>query len=313
MLSKKIVYEVKIMQPRIEQSVKKDSILYDYLVDKRFWWQTIDTVISQVRSKKISFKTFERENLVFDSIKKDLQKKYLACFRDTLTDKMFQRLLEEEIRAVRFEEEWSYNPQTMLIDKKVIGYSPVITMDSVFLKDEDLAIKEFFRYELGWIYPSLKPELKDTLCVVRNIHFTIPIYNKKPYHWWDSHLEPEYSIPYFESYMQKAEMGEIKVYAQPNSTENYSRADILKRKQFEMMVTIDREDVYGNVITKDTIVKGNYNADNLDYLRFGDEWYFDVPSLQFVKNVNYLAPMIQIIGLDGELRGLMPIYYLRRR
>lgn len=312
-LSKKIVYEVKIMNSRIEQSVKKDSIVYDYLVDKRFWWQTIDTIISQVKSKKLYFKTSERENLVFDSIKKDLQKKYLACFKDTLTDKKFQKLLEEEIRAIKFEEEWTYNPQTMLINKKVIGYNPIITRDSVVLQDEDLVPKEFFRFELGWIYPSRKPELKDTLCVVRNIHFTIPIYNKTPYHWWDSHIEPEYSLPYFESYMQKAEQGQIKVYAQPNSTESYTRAEIIKRKQFEMMTTIDTQDIYGNDVPKDTIIKGNYNTDNLDYLRFGDEWYFDLPSSQFVKNVNYLSPMIQIIGMDGGLRGLMPIYYLRRR
>ncbi|MFV0599677.1 MAG: hypothetical protein ACK5M0_08160 [Bacteroidales bacterium] len=312
-LSKKIVYEVKIMNSRIEQSEKKDSIVYDYLVDKRFWWQTIDTIISQVKSKKLYFKTSERENLVFDSIKKDLQKKYLACFKDTLTDKKFQKLLEEEIRAIKFEEEWTYNPQTMLINKKVIGYNPIITRDSVVLQDEDLVPKESFRFELGWIYPSLKPELKDTLCVVRNIHFTIPIYNKTPYHWWDSHIEPEYSLPYFESYMQKAEQGQIKVYAQPNSTESYTRAEIIKRKQFEMMTTIDTQDIYGNDVPKDTIIKGNYNTDNLDYLRFGDEWYFDIPSSQFVKNVNYLSPMIQIIGMDGGLRGLMPIYYLRRR
>ena len=40
-LSKKIVYEVDIMKSRIEQSTEKDSIVYDYLVDKRFWWQSI--------------------------------------------------------------------------------------------------------------------------------------------------------------------------------------------------------------------------------------------------------------------------------
>ena len=79
------------------------------------------------------------------------------------------------------------------------------------------------------------------------------------------------------------------------------------------MTTIDTQDIYGNDVPKDTIIKGNYNTDNLDYLRFGDEWYFDIPSSQFVKNVNYLSPMIQIIGMDGGLRGLMPIYYLRRR
>lgn len=312
-LSKKIVYEVDIMKSRIEQSTEKDSIVYDYLVDKRFWWQSIDAIIAEVRAKRLFFMTSSHESLQFDSIAKNLKKEYLAFFKDTLTDKKLQTLLEEEIRAIKFEEEWTYNPQTMLINKKVIGYNPIITRDSIMLQEDELVPKESFRFELGWIYPTQKPQLKDTLCVVRNIHFTIPIYNKMPYHWWDSHLEPEYSIPYFESYMKKAEEGSIKVYAQPTSTESYTKQEILKRKQFEMMVTIDSQDKYGNTIEKDTIVKGNYNTDNIDYLRFGDEWYFDRPSLQFVKRVNYISPMIQIIGLDGNLRGLMPIYYLRRR
>ena len=42
LLTMKIVYEVPIMQGRIASSETKDSIVYDYLVDKRFWWQTID-------------------------------------------------------------------------------------------------------------------------------------------------------------------------------------------------------------------------------------------------------------------------------
>ena len=312
-LTKKIVYEVDIMKSHIQQTKDNDSIIYDYIVDKRFWWQSIDAVMVEIRAKRLSFMSFNHDTLSFDTIIKNLKKEYFAQFKDSLTDKKVQKLLEEEIRAIKFEEEWTYNPQTMIINKKVIGYNPVITRDSIVIQDDDLVPKKFFRFELGWIYPTKKPMLKDTLCVVRNIHFTIPIYNKTPYHWWDSHLEPEYSIPYFESYMQKAEEGSIKVYSQPTSTDSYTKQEILKRKQFEMMVTIDSQDKYGNTIEKDTIVKGNYNTDNIDYLRFGDEGYFDRPSLQFVKNVNYISPMIQIIGLDGNLRGLMPIYYLRRR
>lgn len=312
-LSKKIVYEVDIMRSRIEQGSDKDSIAYDYIVDKRFFWQAIDTIIAKAKTKDFYFKTFDKESLSFDTIMKNLRKDYLISFKDTLRDYRAKKLLEDEVRAIRFEEEWTYNPKTMMINKEVIGYNPVIRIDSIKLKDDDLVPYEYFRFELGWVYPKGRSNLKDTLCLIRNIHFTIPIYNKTPYHWWDSHLEPEYSIPYFEAYINKAEKGEIKVYAQPNSTESYTRQEVLKRKQFEMMTTIDSQDAYGNIIQKDTIIKGNYSTDNLDYLRFGDEWYFDNSTLHFIKNVNYISPMIQIIGLDGSLRGLMPIYYLRRR
>lgn len=312
-LSKKIVYDVDIMRSRIEQTKEKDSIAYDYIVDKRFFWQAVDTIFAKAKKKDFLFMTSFHESLSFDSIMKNLKRDYLIHFKDTLTDKKAQKLLEDEIRVIKFEEEWTYNPSTLMVNKRVIGYNPVIRIDSIKLQDDDLIPYEFFRFELGWVYPKGTAVLKDTLCLVRNIHFTLPIYNKTPYHWWDSHLEPEYSIPYFETYMQRAEQGQIKVYAQPNSTDSYTKQEILKRKQFEMMTTIDTKDIYGNIIQKDTIIKGNYTTDNLDYLRFGDEWYFDPSTLHFIKNVNYISPMIQIIGLDGSLRGLMPIYYLRRR
>jgi hypothetical protein len=54
-------------------------------------------------------------------------------------------------------------------------------------------------------------------------------------------------------------------------------------------------------------------VDNITYLRFGEEWYFDKNTFSFSKNVNYISPMIEILGLDNELRGLMPIYYIRRK
>ena len=194
-LSKKIVYDVDIMRSRIEQTKEKDSIAYDYIVDKRFFWQAVDTIFAKAKHKDFFFMTSFHESLSFDSIMKNLKRDYLFHFKDTLTDKKAQKLLEDEIRVIKFEEEWTYNPNTLMVNKTVIGYNPVIRIDSIKLQDDDLIPYEFFRFELGWIYPKGKPVLKDTLCLVRNIHFTLPIYNKTPYHWWDSHLEPEYSIP----------------------------------------------------------------------------------------------------------------------
>ena len=317
-LSKKIVYEVDIMKPRIEQTKQKDSIVYDYIVDRRFWWQSIDAIMADIRLGKMNLMSFEHDTISYNNVVKNLKAAYKKQFNDSLSDKGVNKLLEEEIRAIRFEEEWTYNPETMLINKRVIGYNPLITKDSIMLVDVDkndseLKPKQFFRFELGWIYPLGTPTLKDTLCIARNIHFTIPIYNPKPYHWWDSHLEAEYSVPYFESYIQKAEEGKIRVYAEPISTETYNKAEIIKRRQFEMKIALDNVDKAGNSSEKDTIIKGNYNSDNISNLRFGDEWFFDIKTKQFIKMANYVSPMVEIKGLDGSSRGLMPIYYIRRR
>ena len=64
----KMVYEVPIMQGHIVHSPLRDSIVYDYLVDKRFWWQTIDRVNELAKSKKLYLCNFKGDSLNYDTI-----------------------------------------------------------------------------------------------------------------------------------------------------------------------------------------------------------------------------------------------------
>lgn len=303
LLSKKIVYEVEILSPKIENAGAKDSIVYNFQVDRRFWWESIDLVLGKIKN---------------DSLINRLKKSYFQYYNDSLNSKQIDLIFENEIRAIKFMEEWYYNQDNLLIEKKVLAFNPIIKRDSIIIidlgnKDTEMKTTQGFRFELGWVYPK-KSDLKlDTLCVVRNIQFTIPIYNKTPYHWWDSHLEPEYSFPYFTSFINSAQEGKIKVYSQPISSEPLTRLDIKKRRDYEVSTTLVLEDKNSNIIEKDTIIRTQYTVDNVTYLRFGEEWYFDKNTFSFSKNVNYISPMIEILGLDNELRGLMPIYYIRRK
>lgn len=312
LLSMKMVYEVPIMQGRIVHSPLRDSIVYDYLVDKRFWWQTIDRVNELAKSKKLYLCNFKGDSLNYDTIINKLNLALDTKYKRKHSAKEVTRIVEEEVRAIKFEEEWYYDVSTMLIKKRVKAFSPVIIRDTIIFDGDEMMLKENFRYELGWVKPLGEILNKDTVVVARNIEFAIPIYNNKPYMWWDSHLEAEYSIPFLERLISNAENGKIKVYEAPSSSENLIKPDILKRRQFDVLEILvsDKE---GVTVEQDTIIKSFYESSSIDHFRFGEEWLFDRININFIKNANYFAPMIKIIGKEGDFRGLYPLYYIRRR
>lgn len=312
LLSMKIVYEVPIMECKIKYSTSQDSIVYDYLVDKRFWWQTIDQVTELAKNKKLFLCDFNGNELNYDTIMKKLNLALDEKYRKKHSANEVTKVVEEEVRAIKFEEEWYYDQTSMLIRKKVKAFNPIIIRDTIVFESDELKPKEFFRFELGWIKPKGEIVYKDTVVVARNIQFSIPIYNYNPYHWWDSHLEAEYSIPFLENLITKAENGRIKVYEDPSSSEDLIKPDILKRRQFDVLETVVSEK--GETISEqDTIIKSFYESDAIDHFRFGEEWLFDKVNINFIKNTNYFAPMVKIVGKEGDFRGLYPLYYIRRR
>lgn len=313
LLSMRIVYEVPIMQARVGSSQVRDSVVYDYLVDKRFWWQTIDFVNAAAKDKKLFLLNGKGDSLNYDTVMCALTTAFGKVYGRTCTKEEVQRLIEEEVRAIKFEEQWFYNSESMLIEKKVLAFCPVIRKDTVVLQGEELQTAKAFRFELGWIKPKGDVISRDTLVLARNIEFTMPIYNPQPYHWWDSHLEAEYSIPFLERLIARTESGEVKAYENPSASEELLRTDVLKRRQFDILERLTVADTEGNVKERDTVVKAFYGSENIDRFRFGEEWCFDKVNLNFIKRTNYFAPMVSIFGKQGDFRGLYPLYYIRRR
>lgn len=313
LLSMRIIYEVPIMQARVVSSQLRDSVVYDYLVDKRFWWQTIDFVNAAAKDKKLFLLNDRGDSLNYDTVMCNLSAAFGKAFGRICTKEDLQRLIEEEVRAIKFEEQWFYNPESMLIGKKVLAFCPVIRKDTVALVGEELQAKEAFRFEMGWIKPKGDVMLRDTLVIARNIEFSMPIYNPQAYHWWDSHLEAEYSIPFLERLIARAETGELKAYENPSASEELLRTEVLKRRQFDILERLITSDTEGGVSERDTIIKSSYNSENIDHFRFGEEWCFDKVNLNFIKRTNYFAPMVSIFGKQGDFRGLYPLYYIRRR
>lgn len=313
LLSMRIIYEVPIMQAKVGSSQVRDSVVYNYLVDKRFWWQTIDFVNAAAKDKKLFFLNDKGDSLNYDTVMCALTTAFGKVYGRTCTKEEVQRLIEEEVRAIKFEEQWFYNSESMLIKKKVLAFCPVIRKDTVVLQGEELQTAEAFRFELGWIKPKGDVISRDTLVLARNIEFTMPIYNPQPYHWWVSHLEAEYSIPFLERLIARTESGEVKAYENPSASEELLRTDVLKRRQFDILERLTASDTEGNVKERDTVIKALYGSENIDHFRFGEEWCFDKVNLNFIKRTNYFAPMVSIFGKQGDFRGLYPLYYIRRR
>ena len=300
-LTKKIVYRVEIQKPNIVSSKASDSINYRYSVDKRFWWESLDIILPEIKKDS--------------TLISNLKDKYLKYYNDSLSDIALERMLDDEIREIEFWEEWKYGDD-MLISKEVIAFTPIIRRDSVIIvdidnHDTDLDVIKGFEARLDWIYPRNSTK-KDTVCMIRNIEFTMPIYNPKPYRWWESNIEAEYSIPYLNRLMEGVGEGRIEAFDSPNSSSALNRMETRKKRKFEMMTRIIKEDSLFNVFETDTIIEGSYDAYSITHLRFGEEWVFDKSELRFYKKTNYISPMIEIRGLDNSIRGLMPMYYIRR-
>jgi hypothetical protein len=313
LLSKKIVYTIPITQSHIKSSSKADSIIYDYTVNRRFFWEAMDLIMSDIKSKKLYLHSFSGDTITCDSMITSLTKQLSKTFLKTFSKKDIQDVLDNEIRAIQFEEEWTYNPQTMLINKKVLSYCPIIERDSVALIGEDLEAKPCFTFPIGWIYPKGDVTTKDTSLICRNIQYNVSIYNPIPYHWWDNNLEPEYSLPFFSAIIDKAEKGEINVFEDPNASEPFTKPNVLKRREFQTLETIVKTDKDNNEQNVDTTLVLHYNSENIDHIRFGEEIYFDKINFNFIKNTNYIAPIVSIFGKDNSFRGYYPMYYIRKK
>lgn len=312
LLSMKIVYSVPIMIAEIQSSSEKDSIKYDFIIDKRFWWQAFDKIVAKSKDKKLFFYINDKDSLSYDSISNLLAKTLKEKFNKEYTPEETQKLIENNIRKIQFEERWWYNTKTMLIRSEVTAFQPIFTMDSIILDDEDLKIQEHFSYPLGWIKPLKNNKTTDEVVVSSNIEFTMPIYNTTPYQWWLNHLEAEYSIPFLDMLISKAENMQINTYDSPSASTAFNKVEILKQLEYQTRETLVTEDSMYNTIEKDTIVKIKYMGEHIDYFRFGQKWTFDLENLCFRKQINYFAPVIRLTGNDNSFRGFYPLFYIRK-
>jgi hypothetical protein len=268
-------------------------------VDKRFWWQTFDKIISKSQTPY---------DTLVNRFSKTLKEKFNREFSVAET----KNLIDNGVRKIEFEERWFYDAKTMLIKSEVCAFQPIITIDTIVLEGEELAVKEIFSYPLGWFKPGEASKKSEKVIIASNIEFTMPIYNPIPYQYFFNHLEAEYSLPFLDMLLAKAENNSIKTYETPSSSTCFNKVEIIKRLEHQEREVIVSEDSLGNVMETDTVMRIKYTSEEIDFFRFGQQWIFDLETLTFYKQINYFAPVIKLTASDNSFRGFYPLFYIRK-
>lgn len=313
LLSKKIVYSIDLTESVIKQGKNRDTLNNVYKINERFWWESIDIVMQKWKEKTLQVYNTENKVIVWDSMLSSLKLSLEDYFKKALSPTEIQNILENNITKIEFEEEWTYSPITMLINKKNLSYTPIITIDSLHLTNDGFVPKSAYQFKLGTIRQNQVKDKNNILLITRNIQYIIPIYNYEPYLWWQSNLEEEYSLPYFDSMIEKAENMEIAVFESQDKTEALQKNNVLKRRDYTSSTKVINDMEENIQIEYDTIISLKYNSEDIDHLKFGEEIYFDKTNLSFIKNTNYLAPMISIKDDKGTFLYYYPLYHIRKK
>lgn len=313
LLSKKIVYTIDLTESTVKQEKNKDTLTNVYKINERFWWEAMDIVMQKWKEKTLQVYDSENRVILWDSLLNCLKNSLETYFKKTLTQAEIQNILDNNITKIEFEEEWTYSLATMLINKKVLSYTPIIAIDSLHLTDEGFETKSAYQFKLGTIKQNQTTDNNNLLLITRNIQYVIPIYNYEPYLWWQSNLEEEYSLPYFDSMIEKAENMNIPVFESQDKTEALQKNNVLKRRNYTLSTKVISDTEENTQIEYDTIISLKYNSEDIDYLKFGEEIYFDKTNLGFIKHTNYLAPMISIKDDKGSFLYYYPLYHIRKK
>lgn len=313
LLTKKIVYKIDLTENTVKSDKAKDSVVCNYKVNQRFFWEAMDLLMDSWKNRKLEVLDQQGKPVVWDTMFAKLTNSLSVYYHKKMSKKEVQNILENNITKIKFKEEWTYSTETMLISKKVLAYCPVVSMDSLYLTDEGFEPREAFSFSLGWIRQKETQSNEDLLLITRNIHYTIPIYNYTPYMWWDNNLEEEYSIPYFDRLIYMAENMEIPVFENPDMTEALQKSNIIKRRKYSKTESIIEDLGDNNLKETDTTLNMQFQSEDFEHLRFGEEIYFSKNTLSFVKHTNYVAPLVSIRDKEGNFLYYYPVYYIRKK
>ena len=106
---------------------------------------------------------------------------------------------------------------------------------------------------------------------------------------------------------------EIPVFENPDMTEALQKSNILKRRKFSKTESMVEDLGDNNIKETDTILNMQYQSEDFEYIRFGEEIYFNKNTLSFIKNTNYIAPIIAIKDKNENFLYYYPIYYIRKK
>jgi hypothetical protein len=197
------------------------------------------------------------------------------------------------ITALRFREDWTYDPATMAISKKVLAIAPIWTPVTF-----DAEGNECYGTDKPMFWIKFSKEPTNTKVLTKRI-----MSNTSCIGFRDACMAKNADTielkKYFNSILNRVYNDSIEFYdpcAEPGILQ------VSGKKWYKAMNRVDTI----KVGDKDTVIK---SEPNLTDLRFLEEWSFDTTTMAIQKTVVGICPVERVFCTDGSFKGYKPYFW----
>lgn len=190
-----------------------------------------------------------------------------------------------DITAFRFKEEWSYNPQSMAIYKKVLAMAPVVSPDK---GNDNIDSYGGTGKPLFWINFSEEKPATDVL--TKRIISNVPVFGDDEYKALNA--DTVNIQKYLSELYGKIESDTITSYFSSFNGAEFEYTPENGKETVKKVKSFSQENMY------------------ISDLRFLEEWTFDAQSLYLHKKVVGVCPVVKDYTPTGLVRGMMPMFWV---
>jgi hypothetical protein len=211
----------------------------------------------------------------------------------------------EQIKKLRFREEWNHQPATMELSKKILAFAPV--REIYDRKNSLISSRPLF-----WVIQNKQePTGKEKLLSSR-IFSTTSCYKFKGSNCKEN-TDYERTRNYIKLLFSRSCNNEMKIYS---SISDINSGNLVPLTVEELHKILDRADTfrltrpYPPYNEYDTAIRIEIIPDSIKLIRFIEEWYVDPETMYFVKKIIGAGPVDEVFDpVTGEFKGYRPIYY----
>ncbi len=243
--------------------------------------------------KKINFAELREKLVYYDTLT------FLEEGTDSLTKTLVKHQLED-FNTLFFRESWTYNPESMLIQKDIHAYGLGETNTNSLVLNNPLF----------WVIPDSATAFnkKNKSEVTSKIVYDVIIQNKEDdASWFKNNIEKSSRINYCSKLLDKVKNKDLKAYdiLTLNEIPHKKIMDILERTDSIMQQKVEPPyEWVTNVVTT------KVEPENIVKIRFMESWYLDKKSMQFQKMIHAIAPLQEKYSESGQFRGYQPLFWI---
>ncbi|NVN95837.1 MAG: hypothetical protein HXX18_11195 [Bacteroidetes bacterium] len=208
----------------------------------------------------------------------------------------------KNISKIRFDEKWTFNEKTLLVNKDIKGFCPILVNN----KKNNTASTNL---PLFWIYPdsTVKSDTTNNVIITKKIQYDVFIKSiDKGKDWWVDNIETTDREKFLKTIIEVAAKGKIKTY-------DFFMNPLDKKKFGEMLHktdTIVMQRLTEPYADYDTVLRTDFDQTSILKMRFVEEWSLNTQTFKFYKKVLAICPMVEGLDDKGNLRGYTPLFWI---